>query len=243
MKKDLLALASKHKGDKKYKPMPSFQTDFITASTEIKDKTIKSNDNNLVKGNLSPINKEVIIKNTSKEETIFNKTNVNNKNTPVFSGSNYNKMVPEVGVIVKQDNQIKNGGLNFQNQFGKMSVKEYEQLRAMYMNGNNNTNKKDNKDNYVVVKDDDSDNMFNKSIYATKYLGKQSYNENIMINSGNIQQYDWKDQSTSSNNKNVNPTQTNITHNGILNEDLFKGKQMRTNKKANTNNSQRNKNK
>jgi hypothetical protein len=152
-------------------------------------------------------------------------------------------MVPEVGVIVKQDNQIKNGGLNFQNQFGKMSVKEYEQLRAMYMNGNNNTNKKDNKDNYVVVKDDDSDNMFNKSIYATKYLGKQSYNENIMINSGNIQQYDWKDQSTSSNNKNVNQTQTNITHNGILNEDLFKGKQMRTNKKANTNNSQRNKNK
>ena len=279
MKKELLALAQRNRNKMKYKTMkPPLQKDFITANTIIKDKTIKSNDdNNLNKGSTSPLvntGKEIVIKNTNVEDKYFNNNNniYNNSNNThtkdnksassiVLSGSNYNKMVPEVGVVVKQDNQSKNGGLNFQNQFGKMSVKEYEQLRAMYMNGGNsganhhssnnyssNMSSQYNNSNHVIVRDNSSERSVsnvngnsnthhyqNSNSYAGKYLYKRSRTDDTMVNSGNIMHYNWNDQPLSYNNNNsnnINSSNTYSTHNGILNEDLFKGRkihQLKTN--------------
>lgn len=224
MKRDLLALAHKSRGEKKFRTtMPTFQTDFITPSTSIKDKTINSNDKNIPMRTLSPINKETVIKNTSSEEA--NIDDVMNKTfSTSFSSSLYNKLIPEVGVIVKQDNQVINGGLNFHNQFGKMSVKEYEQLRAMYMNN-------EKKSSYAVVKDESSENISMRTIYSAKYLGKQSGNEKNEKGKGKLK----GKEGTVQDSKNMeNSIQKYPSQNGILNEDLFKGKQMyklKTNKK------------
>lgn len=268
MKKELFALAQRNRNKMKYKTAKTpLQKDFITANTIIKDKTIKSNDdNNFNKGTTSPLvntGKEVVIKNTNVEDKYFNNNNNNiynnhikdNKSASsiILSGSNYNKMVPEVGVVVKQDNQSKNGGLNFQNQFGKMSVKEYEQLRAMYMNGGSSSNSSNyssnmssqyNNSNYVIVRDNHSERSVNNinsnsnthhyqnsNSYAGKYLYKRSRTDDTMVNSGNIMHYNWNDQPLSYNN-NINSSNTYSTHNGILNEDLFKGRkihQLKTN--------------
>ena len=271
MKKELFALAQRNRNKMKYKTAKTpLQKDFITANTIIKDKTIKSNDdNNLNKGTTSPLvntGKEVVIKNTNVEDKYFNNNNNNiynnhikdNKSASsiILSGSNYNKMVPEVGVVVKQDNQSKNGGLNFQNQFGKMSVKEYEQLRAMYMNGGSSSNSSNyssnmssqyNNSNHVIVRDNHSERSVNNvnsnsnihhyqnsNSYAGKYLYKRSRTDDTMVNSGNIMHYNWNDQplSYNNNNNNINSSNTYSTHNGILNEDLFKGRkihQLKTN--------------
>ena len=287
MKKELFARAQRNRNKMKYKTMkPPLQKDFITANTIIKDKTIKSNDddNNYNKGSTSPLvntGKEIVIKNTNVEDKYFNNSNIyNNSNNNhskdnksassiVLSGSNYNKMVPEVGVVVKQDNQSKNGGLNFQNQFGKMSVKEYEQLRAMYMNGGNSggvnhhssnsnysSSQYNNNNNHVIVRDNSSERSVNNvnssnsnnnhhypnsNSYAGKYLYKRSRTDDTMVNSGNIMHYNWNDQPLSyNNNNNSNSNNSNInsssntysTYNGILNEDLFKGRkihQLKTN--------------
>jgi hypothetical protein len=189
MKKELFALAQRNRNKMKYKTAKTpLQKDFITANTIIKDKTIKSNDdNNLNKGTTSPLvntGKEVVIKNINVEDKYFNNNNNNiynnhtkdNKSASsiILSGSNYNKMVPEVGVVVKQDNQSKNGGLNFQNQFGKMSVKEYEQLRAMYMNGGSSSNRysKYSKDNYSRVNNSNETELVKN---ADGYLKKMNY--------------------------------------------------------------------
>lgn len=291
MKKELFALAQKNRSKIKYKTTrPALQKDFITANTVIKDKTITSNEDKFNKGNMSPLvntGKEIVIKNTNVEDKykLYNNSNNNNNNNQnkdnksttssiVLSGSNYNKMIPEVGVVVKQDNQSKNGGLNFHNQFGKMSVKEYEQLRAMYMNNHSNSSNNinhyssnispqynnNNNNNHVIVRDDVSDvyannnnnnhnsnsnhhyqgssNSNNNNSYTAKYLYKRSRTDDTMVNSGNIVHYNWNDQPYSYNNMNINSsinsTNTYSTQNGILNEDLFKGRkihQMKTNTK------------
>ena len=54
--------------------------------------------------------------------------------------SNYSNIIPEVGVRIKVNDQSKNGGLNFKNQFGRMSMKEYEILREQYMGKGNEKN-------------------------------------------------------------------------------------------------------
>ena len=45
-------------------------------------------------------------------------------------------MIPNVGVRILEENKSKNGGLDFKNQFGRMSMKEYELLRKKYAKNN-----------------------------------------------------------------------------------------------------------
>jgi hypothetical protein len=137
-----------------------------------------------------------------------------------------------------------------------MSVKEYEQLRAMYMNGGSSSNSSNyssnmssqyNNSNHVIVRDNHSERNVNNvnsnsnthhyqnsNSYAGKYLYKRSRTDDTMVNSGNIMHYNWNDQplSYNNNNNNINSSNTYSTHNGILNEDLFKGRkihQLKTN--------------
>ena len=81
-----------------------------------------------------------------------NNNNLNNikikKDSTVISGSNYNNIVPEIGVRIKEDDKSKSGGENFHNQFGRMSLKEYEMLREKYAKGYNNNNNNYNNNNY-----------------------------------------------------------------------------------------------
>ena len=48
--------------------------------------------------------------------------------------------MPEVGVKINEEDKSKNGGLNFQNTYGRMSVKQYEKIRAYYMGKNYSQN-------------------------------------------------------------------------------------------------------
>ena len=41
-----------------------------------------------------------------------------------------------MGVRILEENKSKTGGLDFKNQFGRMSMKEYELLRKKYSNHN-----------------------------------------------------------------------------------------------------------
>lgn len=80
------------------------------------------------------LEENTVIKNII-EENYGNKNLLNNEQT-VISGSNYGNFVPSAGVQIRQGNQSKQGSLNFNNQFGRMSMKEYEQLRDHYLRKN-----------------------------------------------------------------------------------------------------------
>ena len=84
------------------------------------------------------------------------------KKNILLSGSNYQNIIPNVGVRILEENKSKNGGLDFKNQFGRMSMKEYELLRKKYTNNYesnhhnmNNFNINENNDiyNYYTNKD------------------------------------------------------------------------------------------
>ena len=85
------------------------------------------------------LNKEEIIYNPIKDEEIRPFTSSSN-NRQFTSGPNFNNIIPEIGVRIGIGNQSKNGGLNFKNQYGRMSMKEYEILREKYMGTRNEKN-------------------------------------------------------------------------------------------------------
>ena len=78
---------------------------------------------NIIKNPENEVNKEIIKMPKEKKNILF-------------SGSNYQNMVPNVGVRILEENKSKSGGLDFKNQFGRMSMKEYELLRKKYANNN-----------------------------------------------------------------------------------------------------------
>ena len=49
--------------------------------------------------------------------------------------SNFYNIIPTVGVQIKENDQLKNGGLNFNTVYGRMSIKEYEILKEKYNKG------------------------------------------------------------------------------------------------------------
>lgn len=66
----------------------------------------------------------------SEEDKKYNKFLYQKKKSPP-SGSNFDKIIPEVGVIIQNDgleNEIKEGGFDFYNKYNKPSVNEYSHL-------------------------------------------------------------------------------------------------------------------
>ena len=128
----------------------------FSANVVIKEFIIPGENN---QNNISVPNSD-IIKNPESED---NKEVIKMpKKNILLSGSNYQNIIPNVGVRILEENKSKNGGLDFKNQFGRMSMKEYELLRKKYANiyesnhhNMNNFNINENKDiyNYYTNKD------------------------------------------------------------------------------------------
>ena len=93
------------------------------------------------------------------------------KKNILLSGSNYQNIIPNVGVRILEENKSKNGGLDFKNQFGRMSMKEYELLRKKYTNNYesnhhnmNNFNINENKDTYNYYTNKDKNELKEENV-------------------------------------------------------------------------------
>jgi hypothetical protein len=58
------------------------------------------------------------------------------KEKNIISGSNFDYMRPEVGVIVNEEGKLKSGGIDYYRQFGKISKYDFEKLKELHMQGN-----------------------------------------------------------------------------------------------------------
>ena len=97
-----------------------------------------------------------------------------NKNI-LISGSNYQNIVPNVGVRIQQEDKSKMGSLDFKNQFGRMSMKEYELLRRKYaQNNETNTHKND----YNFDYNNNNYNNINPNNERERYKRSETYNKN-----------------------------------------------------------------
>ena len=201
--------------------------------------------------------KEFIIHDENNNNSIPNKNIIKNpdnetskdimvkpKKDVMFSGSNYQNIIPNVGVRILEENKTKNGGLDFKNQFGRMSMKEYELLRQKYSKNNesnyynlnkaidneNNYNEYNNKENNEIKVEklirrshtyDKNDN--NKNNQETNNKKEDMIYNNIFdrindnhIHNFGLKHYDW------GNYENTNIPALINNGNKIINENLFK---------------------
>ena len=124
----------------------------FSANVVIKEFIIPGENN---QNNISVPNSD-IIKNPESED---NKEVIKMpKKNILLSGSNYQNIIPNVGVRILEENKSKNGGLDFKNQFGRMSMKEYELLRKKY--ANNYESNHHNMNNFNINENNDTYNYY-----------------------------------------------------------------------------------
>ena len=137
----------------------------FSANVVIKEFIIPGENN---QNNISVPNSD-IIKNPESED---NKEVIKMpKKNILLSGSNYQNIIPNVGVRILEENKSKNGGLDFKNQFGRMSMKEYELLRKKYTNNYesnhhnmNNFNINENNDTYNYYTNKDKNELTEENV-------------------------------------------------------------------------------
>ena len=209
------------------------------------------NENDITNNQINQNSNKNVIKNPENELNDNIQTTIESKKDILVSGSNYQNIVPNVGVRIQEEDKTKTGGLEFKNQFGRMSMKEYELLRRKYaQNNESNYNKNDYNFNY----DNNNYNNTNKNNEKEKWKRSETYNKNNHyllndiqevqennskiinnINSNNnymhnlgLKHYDWSSNEKTTMpeiiNYNIRNININNDNNGnkVLNENLFK---------------------
>ena len=181
--------------------------------------------------NPSPLSQEEVIHNPSGSENQKSFT----EEKPIISGSNYQNIIPEVGVKINEEDKTKNGGLNFQKVSGRMSVKQYEKIREYYMgkNAQNAYKQKiivpnDNANSNISVSKDAGQNLFK----VDEEIKKQNHHHKKGVDASEMMAQNWKISNYNWDNVdyNYNNFESGLPYNGpqkiveVVNENLFKKK-------------------
>ena len=181
--------------------------------------------------NPSPLSQEEVIHNPSGSENQKSIT----EEKPIISGSNYQNIIPEVGVKINEEDKTKNGGLNFQKVSGRMSVKQYEKIREYYMgkNAQNAYKQKiivpnDNANSNISVSKDAGQNLFK----VDEEIKKQNHHHKKGVDASEMMAQNWKISNYNWDNVdyNYNNFESGLPYNGpqkiveVVNENLFKKK-------------------
>ena len=151
-----------------------------------------------------------IIKNPVTELDKNIQTKLEPKENILVSGSNYQNIVPNVGVRIQEEDKTKTGGLDFKNQFGRMSMKEYELLRKKYAQKNEpNFNKNDYNFNCNY---ENNYNNNNRNIEKERWKRSETYDKAKLYQINNI-----NSDNQNSNEKNKNNIYLNSNNNHMLN--------------------------
>ena len=126
---------------KQYK-LENLSKDFNFIKNTIKDsgEGIKSNKKKMIsmKDQLIKINEE-IIKNPVEEEKKEKIEKIEKKEKIIPSGSNFQIMLPNIGVVIKENQKIKEGGREFNKFFNKYSIHDYDKILNDYVPLQNKT--------------------------------------------------------------------------------------------------------
>lgn len=163
----------------------------FSVNVAVKELVIKGDDG--IKNNqMKAISNKDIIKNPQAEIDQDFQTKFETKKNILVSGSNYQNIIPNVGVRIQEEDKSKTGGLDFKNQFGRMSMKEYEMLRKKYAQNNESYSQKNNynyENNYDY--NNNYDNIYNnqnKINENEKWKRSETYDNNKHYQINNINQ-------------------------------------------------------
>jgi len=189
----------------------------------LKDKNItltgNDNDNEIV------VEEEVVIRNPEDEEK---KEKSKKENTPsksktiadinqekiIPSGSNFKIMLPNIGVVIKEDKKIKEGGREFNKFFNKYSIHDYETILNEYIPLQNKTKLSNNVKKL---------NLTMNNINIHKRMSESVDNVNANANNKsvtNAQNHFTKTNTKTNNENNINNTNKTFNNNNINNYTL-----------------------
>ena len=183
--------------------------------------------------NPSPLSQEEVIHNPSGSENQKSIT----EEKPIISGSNYQNIIPEVGVKINEEDKTKNEGLNFQKVSGRMSVKQYEKIREYYMgkNAQNAYKQKiivpnNNANSNTSVSKNAGQNLFK----VDEEIKKQNHHHKKGVDASEMMAQNWKISNYNWDNVdyNYNNFESGLPYNGpqkiveVVNENLFKKKKV-----------------
>ena len=140
---------------------------------------------------------EEIIKNPAEEEKAekIDKILDKNKDKIIPSGSNFQIMLPNIGVVIKENQKIKEGGREFNKFFNKYSINDYDKILNEYVPLQNKTKMK-NKMEKMSLTASNSNKMIQKKMSESvdnqrnntqnNYNNKASFNYNTFNSNDNL---------------------------------------------------------
>ena len=172
----------------------NLKNDFILSKSQFKFVKLINNHNK------KSFNNNNIKIDYNKAKFFFSRKNTN-KNLVLCqpSGDNFDKISPEIGVIIKNKNNngIKKGDLNFVGKYNKYSINEFNKIVDNFMKINNNLYS--NKSNFTTI---DNNNEMKE-----KFDNELLHNKNKIFNNNN------KNNFNIDSNKNVKTENKNFLHN------------------------------
>ncbi len=182
-----------------------------TQGTENKNETIANTRRSTLKGKDNRINNiesdlsKIKVEKNEEEDEMWGKNKNNNRNSKKVkkesvlpSGANFDKIIPEVGVIVKgeKSKEIKEGGFDYVKKYNKPSFNELSKFISESINANSNYySSLMNSHNDVNKNNGNINNYLNNDRSKTEennYIGyKEEFNENnpLIQNAHNIKYY------------------------------------------------------
>ena len=179
------------------------------------------------------INEEEIIKNPAEEEKAEKLEKNEKKEKIIPSGSNFQIILPNIGVVIKENQKIKDGGREFNKYFNKYSISDYDKILNDYVPLQNKVQMKNKmeKMNLTISNNSILQKKMSESVDNTIRNKSLNINKNFNTIGGSTSNYNNIYNSNDNLNTNSNPLLTtneniqiniNDTENNLINNSYLK---------------------
>ena len=208
-----------------------YKLDNLTKDFQFIKNTIKENNDTIktskkkklsFKGQNIKLNED-IIKNPAEEEKAekVDKILEKNKDKIIPSGSNFQIILPNIGVVIKENQKIKEGGREFNKFFNKYSINDYDKILNEYVPLQNKTHMKNKMEKMSLTASNSnkilqkkmSESVDNQRNSQNNYNNKTSFNYNTFSSNENLNTNNPLLTTNDNIQLNINDTENNIINN------------------------------
>ena len=209
-----------------------YKLDNLTKDFQFIKNTIKENNDTIktskkkklsFKGQNIKLNED-IIKNPAEEEKAekVDKILEKNKDKIIPSGSNFQIILPNIGVVIKENQKIKEGGREFNKFFNKYSINDYDKILNEYVPLQNKTQMKNKMEKMSLTASNSNKSLQKKmsesvdnqrSNTQNNYNNKTSFNYNTFSSNENLNTNNPLLATNDNIQLNINDTENNIINN------------------------------
>ena len=161
------------------------------------------------------INEEEIIKNPAEEEKAQKLEKNEKKEKIIPSGSNFQIILPNIGVVIKENQKIKRGGREFNKYFNKYSISDYDKILNDYVPLQNKAQMKNKIEKMNSTSNNNSMIQKIMSESVDNPIRNKNINNNKNFNTINNKTFNYNNFNNSNDNLNSNSNPLLVTNDNI----------------------------